>query len=95
MSLSNYRDRPHWSYSALNQLLNICSLQYYFEKIEKLQRPFTPVSLVFGSAYHRVMEHIAAHRMEGKLPAAKDVRDLFRTAWERQQAEGPPMEKIE
>ena len=95
MSLSNYRDRPHWSYSSLNQLLNICSLQYFFEKIEKLQRPFTPVSLVFGSAYHRVMEHIAMHRMEGRLPAAKDVRDLFHTVMERERQEGPPMEESE
>lgn len=95
MNLSSMRERPHWSYSSLNQLLNICSLQYFFEKIEKLQRPFTPVSLAFGSAYHRVMEFIAAHRMDGNLPAAKDVRDLFHTAWERQQAEGPPMEESE
>ena len=92
-SLSDVRARSHWSFSSLNQLLNICSLQYFFEKIEKLPRPFTPVSLVFGSAYHRVMEHIAMHRMEGRLPAAKDVRDLFHTVWDRQQAEGPPMEQ--
>ena len=95
MNLSSMRERPHWSYSSLNQLLNICSLQWMFEKIEKLQRPFTPVSLAFDSAYHRAMEFIAAHRMEGNLPAAKETRDLFRTAWERQQAEGPPMEKTD
>lgn len=95
MNLSDMRLRPHWSYSSLNQILNICSLQYFFEKIEKLQRPYTPVALVFGSAYHRVMEFIAAHRMEGNLPSAKETRDLFHTAWERQQAEGPPMEKTD
>ena len=95
MNLSSMRDRPHWSFSSLNQILNICSLQYFFEKIQKLPRPFTPVSLVFGSAYHRVMEHIAAHRMEGRLPAAKDVRDLFHTVMERERQEGPPMEASE
>lgn len=95
MSLSNYRDRPHWSYSSLNQILNICSLQYYFEKIEKLPRPFTPVSLVFGSAFHRVMEYIALNRMDGKLPAAAETRDLFHDLWEREQQEGPPLEETE
>ena len=48
MNLSDYRERPHWSYSSLNLLLNICSLQWMFEKIEKLPRPFTPVSLIMG-----------------------------------------------
>ena len=95
MNLSDYRDRPHWSYSSLNLLLNICSLQWMFEKLLKLPRPFTPVSLVMGSAYHRVMEFIALHRLEGRLPAPAETRDLFHTLWEREQKEGPPMEKTE
>ncbi len=95
MSLNNYRDRPHWSYSSLNQLLNICSLQWMFEKVEKLPRHFTPISLAFGCAYHRVMEFIAAHRMDGNLPTAKDTRDLFHTVWKRAQTEGLPLEKTD
>ena len=95
MNLSNMRERPHWSYSSLNLLLNICSLQWMFEKIEKLPRPFTPVSLIMGSAYHRVMEFIAMHRLEGRLPIPTETRDLFHTLWEREQKEGPPMEKTE
>ena len=95
MNLSDYRERPHWSYSSLNLLLNICSLQWMFEKIEKLPRPFTPVSLVMGSAYHRVMEFIAMHRLEGRLPMPEETRDLFHILWDREQQEGPPMEKTE
>jgi hypothetical protein len=95
MNLSAMRGRPHWSYSSLNLLLNICSLQWAFEKIEKLPKPFTPVSLAFGSAYHRAMEFIAAHRMDGTLPAEGEVRDLFHAAWERGQEEGPPLEKTD
>ena len=95
MNLSDYRDRPHWSFSSLNQLLNVCSLQWMFEKLLKLPRPFTPVSLALGSAYHRVMEFIAMHRLEGRLPMADETRDLFRVLWEREQKEGPPMEKTE
>ena len=59
MNLSDYRDRPHWSFSSLNQLLSVCSLAWKFSHIDKLPRPFTPVSLIMGSAYHRVMEFIA------------------------------------
>lgn len=95
MSLSNYRDRPHWSYSSLNQVLNICSLQYYFEKIEKIPRPFAPVALVFGSAFHRVMEYIALNRMDGKLPKATETRDLFHTLWEREHQDSPPLEQMD
>ena len=95
MNLSSMRERPHWSYSSLNLLLNICSLQWMFEKVEKLPRHFTPVSLAFGSVYHRVMEYIAAHRMDGNLPTAKDTRDQFHTVWKRAQTEGLPLEKTD
>ena len=95
MNLSDYRDRPHWSFSSLNQLLNVCSLQWMFEKLLKLPRPFTPVSLAMGSAYHRVMEFIAMHRFPAPLPLPTETRDLFHTLWEREQKEGPPMEKTE
>jgi len=95
MNLSSMRSRPHWSYSSLNLLLNICSLQWMFEKLLKLPRPFTPVSLVMGSAYHRAMEFIAMHRMEGRLPMPEETRDRFHDLWEREQKEGPPMEQAE
>ena len=32
-TLSDYRERKHWSFSALNQFFNICSLQYAFDRI--------------------------------------------------------------
>ena len=95
MDLSTYRDRPHWSYSSLNQLLNLCSLQWFFEKVERLQRPFTPVGIAMGSVFHRVMEFIALHRMEQKLPAEKETRDLYMTLWERELKDSPPLEKDE
>jgi hypothetical protein len=75
-TLGDYRDRPHWSYSSLNQLLNLCSLQWMFEKIERLPRAFTPVSLVLGSVYRRVMENIALHRMEHRLPTEQDTLSM-------------------
>lgn len=73
-NLADYRERPHWSYSALNQFFNICSLQFAFQRILKLPAAFTPVALGFGSAYHRVMEHVALQRMEGGRPAPPTPR---------------------
>ena len=86
-TLQNYRQRPHWSYSSLNQLLNICSLQWFFQRIEQLPQPFTPLSLAFGSAFHRVMEYIALSRQDGSMPTESDTRDLFNEVWKRQVAE--------
>jgi hypothetical protein len=84
-TLQQYREeRPHWSYSALNQFFNICSLQYYFDRIEKLQKTFTPVSLAFGSAYHRVMEWAALMRMQCQKVKAQEASDLFQDIWGRQ-----------
>ena len=94
-TLSSYRDRPHWSYSSLNQLLNLCSLQWFFEKVERIPKPFTPVAIAFGGVYHRVMEFIALSRMEQKLPTESDTRDLFHDLWKREGEDGPPLEKDE
>lgn len=94
-ALSEYRDRPHWSYSSLNQVLNICSLQFFFERIEKLPKPFTPVALAFGSVFHRVLEFVALNRMDGQVPPPEVTRDLFHDLWSREQEEGPPIEADE
>ena len=83
-TLDDYRDREHWSFSAINQFLNICSLQYYFDRIAKLPRTFTPISLSFGSAFHRAMEWMALTRQEGTQPKESEARDLFRDLWSRQ-----------
>ena len=83
-TLDDYRDREHWSFSALNQFLNICSLQFYFDRIAKLPKAFTPVSLSFGSAFHRAMEWMHLVRKEGGQPDEGEARDLFRDLWSRE-----------
>ena len=83
-TLSDYRDREHWSYSALNQFLNICSLQFYFDRIAKLPKTFVPVSLSFGSAYHRALEWVNLQRMDGTVPQSEESSDLFAEVWSRQ-----------
>lgn len=83
-TLSDYRDRPHWSFSSLNQFFNICSLQYAFERVYRLQRAFTPATLSFGSAFHRVMEWAALERMQGHTPQPGPASELFQDVWARQ-----------
>ncbi len=68
----------------MNQFLNICQLQFYFDRITRLPKPFTPVTLSFGSAFHRVCEWIGLVRMEGKQPNREEAVDLFGTLWGRQ-----------
>jgi hypothetical protein len=86
-TLDEYRDREHWSFSALNQYLNICALQFYFDRIARLPKTFTPVTLSFGSAFHRVCEWISLTRKEGKMPKREEAVDLFGTIWDRQTRE--------
>ncbi len=83
-TLKEYRARPHWSFSALNQFFNICSLQYAFDRIYKLPKAFTPLPLSFGSAFHRMMEWAALTRMSGQEVKPEEASDLFQTVWERQ-----------
>ena len=83
-TLDDYRDREHWSFSALNQYLNICALQYAFDRVYRLEKAFTPVSLSFGSTFHRAMEWMHLVRKEGGQPKENEARDLFRDLWSRQ-----------
>jgi hypothetical protein len=79
-------NRPHWSFSSLNQILNICSLQYFYQRVERLEAEFTPLPLSFGSAIHRTLEYINECRMEpGPLGLTEDDgRELFAGLWRRQ-----------
>ena len=86
-TLTDYRDRPHWSFSALNQFFNICSLQYAFDRVYRLPKAFTPASLSFGSAFHRTLEWVGLTRMEGRVPAPSETADLFQSLWTRQTQE--------
>jgi len=83
-TLSEYRDRPHWSFSALNQFMNICSLQYGFQRVMKLPQTFTSVNLSFGSAFHRCLEWIQLTRKDGQSVKREEAAALFQTLWLRQ-----------
>jgi len=81
-------DREHWSYSALNQFINICSLQFAFQRVYRLKPEFVSVNLAFGSTFHRTLEAISLQRLEHKIMAEQDTKDLFADFWQRQLQEG-------
>jgi Holliday junction resolvase-like predicted endonuclease len=87
MTLDDLRKREHFSYSSINQFFNICSLQWAFQRVYDVKPAFTPATLSFGSAFHRVMEHISTVRKEKDMPDKKDACDLFQDLWDRQVTE--------
>lgn len=89
MTLSELRERPHLSASQINQLLNICSLQFYFERIAKLKRQFVSSSLVFGSCVHAVLEQQTLIRMKGGEPNREDALEMFTERWDKSQKDQP------
>lgn len=88
-TLNDYRDRPHWSFSSINQFCNICSLQFAFQRVMKLKPSFTQPSLSFGTTFHRVCEWINLTRKDGTMPKKAEASDLFGTLWDRQVKEDP------
>ena len=81
MTLLELKSRPHWSYSSLNQLLNICSLQYYFQRIAKLKPAFASTNLVLGSAYHRTLEQVYLAIKNGTVFSVENALEFFTTSW--------------
>jgi hypothetical protein len=69
-SLQELRKKPHWSYSSINTFLNICSLQWAFRYVYRHEAAFTPVALVFGSAFHRTLEYAFRLKMDGQAVPA-------------------------
>ena len=80
--------RPHWSYSQLSQYVR-CPLQYYFERVAKLPRPFTPSSMAFGSAIHEGLAAFHRGLMHGEPITPTEIHAAFRTSWQDNENERP------
>lgn len=81
MKLEELRKRPHWSYSSLHSLLSVCSLQWFFQKVQKLKPRHTAVSLAYGSCYHRTLATMYTGVMAGSPLSADEVDELFTCDW--------------
>jgi ATP-dependent helicase/DNAse subunit B len=74
--------RPHWSYSQLNGYLR-CPLQYFFERVLKLERPFIPSNMALGSAVHEgLAEYHRRLQQQSEIPD-RCVQQAFLNAWGR------------
>jgi len=87
MTLQELRKRPHWSFSSLNSLLNICSLQWYFQKIAKLTPAHISVNLINGSCYHRTLDQIHLARKREMPFSVEEAQDLYTDNWRRSSKE--------
>ena len=78
-------DRPHWSYSALNQFLR-CPLQYYFRRVLGLPSQTTGSGLILGSSVHAALAayHSAIQRHE-TIPREQLIT-AFQNTWEEREA---------
>ncbi|MFA5687806.1 MAG: PD-(D/E)XK nuclease family protein [Kiritimatiellales bacterium] len=82
MNLRELRKRPHLSNSQINQLLNVCSLQYYFERVARIPRAFNSASLVFGDCVHRTLKTVFLGLKAGRIPSIERYERMFSRLWE-------------
>ncbi|MBT7162336.1 MAG: hypothetical protein HN904_06120 [Victivallales bacterium] len=85
-SLASLRRHPHWSFSRINALVNYCSLAWAFRYVHRLQPESTPVSLVFGSAFHSALAFHASRRLALKR---FEIREAHDTAEDTSLSVGP------
>jgi Holliday junction resolvase-like predicted endonuclease len=91
-SLAQLRRQPHWSFSRINGLVNYCSLAWAFRYIHRLKPRFTPVSLVFGSAFHSALAFHATRRLHGQEVTVADCQEVFADLLtENCRRDGPPV----
>ena len=77
ITMADLRKQPHWSYSAVNCYLNICSLQYYFRYIEHAESEQTSVVLPFGRAFHAAASEQALKAGNGECLTKPELVDVF------------------
>ena len=80
-SLAELRKKPHWSFSSLNGFLNICSLQWAFKYVYNIEPESTPVSLIFGTAFHKTASWIATLRQQCIYENTEEAQEVFSEAW--------------
>jgi hypothetical protein len=76
-TIQELRQQPHWSYSALNTYLNMCSLKFAFQYIYRAESERTASNLPFGRAFHIAASHYAVSLMEGKRITPAELHEVF------------------
>jgi putative RecB family exonuclease len=58
-------------------------LQFYYERIARLPKPFVSHSLVFGTAVHKVLEHYYKWIQRGEKPDKSSHIEMFSELWKK------------
>ncbi|MGC4004077.1 MAG: PD-(D/E)XK nuclease family protein [Pirellulales bacterium] len=80
--------RPHWSYSRISQYLR-CPLQYYFERIVGIPRPFVLSNMLFGSAIHAGLAMYHRALQVGEVLGVTSLHEEFLATWSETEAKQP------
>ncbi len=79
-------DRPHWSYSAVNQYLR-CPLQFYLERVARIPQESVGSSLVLGSAVHAALETYHRGLQQRHHASAEELQAAFLNKWQWRERE--------
>jgi len=85
--LTDVAPRPRWSYSALNQIGNICALQYRFQRIDKLEPEHTAQALLYGSSVHEAASWLYRLRKERSPILTAEIQEIFAESMKRNVAQ--------
>ena len=80
--------RPHWSFSQFSQFLR-CPLQYYFERVLKLERPYVPSVLVLGSSVHEGLAEYHRHLQANQPVPEGHIQETFLKTWQANEDRQP------
>ena len=82
MDIATLRKKPHLSASSINDYLD-CGLQFKFSRVDRIPIEFKSDALVFGSAFHKVLEGIYGAKIIGKKLSLKEIHASFEKVWTR------------
>ena len=80
-TIDELRQKPHWSYSALNTYLNICQAQFMYRYVDQAEVERTSVCLPFGKAFHSALTAQAWECMMGGSLTRDEIVDRFEEAF--------------
>lgn len=83
ITLTQLRQEPHYSYSAISTYLQ-CSLKYFFRYVEKIESELTSKNLVFGSAIHSCLNMIASKRMANQAVPSEAIKEFYEREFDNQ-----------
>ncbi len=94
-SLDSLRQRPHWSFSSINGLVEYCSLKWAFQRVYREEPMFTPVPLVFGKVYHGALTFAFGKRARGESCTDAECAEVFADLLSRDIANSEPEVRLD